>query len=143
MEALKANDNDLYYLLRTQWAHRFGVESLEELKNPDLKDFNQNLKDLDNQKIKQLEEKLIENDKQISKKELSSQEKEMKTTLPESINNEDVESFKNKDNLRVDKVMHTKESVNSVEENKYQHKVETLIPLPPKPKYSYLKKWLL
>ena len=142
MEAVKANDNDLYYLLRTQWAHRFGVESLEELKNPDLKDFNQNLKDLDNQEIKQLEEKLIENDKQISKKELSSQEKEMKTTLPESINNEDVESCKNKDKLRVDKVINTK-VYDSVEENKHQHKVETLIPLPPKPKYSYLKKWLL
>ena len=36
IEALKANDNDLYSLLKSQWAHRFGVESLEELKNLDI-----------------------------------------------------------------------------------------------------------
>jgi len=42
IEALKANDNDLYALLRSQWAHRFGVESLEELKSLDLNELKQN-----------------------------------------------------------------------------------------------------
>ena len=41
IEALRANDKDLYSLLRSQWAHRFGVESLEELKNLDLTPENQ------------------------------------------------------------------------------------------------------
>ena len=40
IEALKANDDDLYSLLKSQWAHRFGVESLEELKSLDLNDLN-------------------------------------------------------------------------------------------------------
>ena len=42
IEALEANDNDLYTLLKSQWAHRFGVDSLEELKSLDLKQLNQN-----------------------------------------------------------------------------------------------------
>ena len=36
IEALEANDDNLYSLLKSQWAHRFGVESLDELKNLDL-----------------------------------------------------------------------------------------------------------
>ena len=44
IEALKSKDSDLYSLLRSQWAHRFGVESLEELKNLDLEKENQRLK---------------------------------------------------------------------------------------------------
>ena len=46
IEAQKANNNDLYFLLKSQWAHRFGVESLDELNNLDLKDLNQNSIDL-------------------------------------------------------------------------------------------------
>ena len=50
IEALKANDNDLYSLLKSQWAHRFGVDSLEELKSLEL---NQKPNNVDNQKIDQ------------------------------------------------------------------------------------------
>ena len=50
MEALKANDNDLFCLLKSQWAHRFGVESLEELQNLDLTLLDQNTINKDNQK---------------------------------------------------------------------------------------------
>ena len=42
IEALEANDNDLYSLLKSQWAHRFGVESLEELKSLDFNELNEN-----------------------------------------------------------------------------------------------------
>ena len=42
IEALKANDDDLYSLLKSQWAHRFGVESLEELTSLDLNPSSQN-----------------------------------------------------------------------------------------------------
>ena len=57
IEALKANDNDLYSLLKSQWAHRFGVESLEELKSLELNQSNQNPTnvDLDNKKTNQFE----------------------------------------------------------------------------------------
>ena len=50
-EALKANDNDLYSLLKSQWAHRFGVDSLEELKSLDLEQLDQTPNNVDNQKI--------------------------------------------------------------------------------------------
>ena len=65
IEALKANDNDLYSLLKSQWAHRFGVESLEELKNLDLSQLNQNPSNLSNQKIDQLQENSYEGNKEI------------------------------------------------------------------------------
>jgi len=58
IEALKANDNDLYSLLKSQWAHRFGVESLEELKNLDLSQLNQNPSNLSNQKMDQLDQQM-------------------------------------------------------------------------------------
>ncbi len=50
IEALKANDNDLSVLLKSQWAHRFGVESLEELKSLDLTLVNKNTIIEDNHK---------------------------------------------------------------------------------------------
>ena len=53
IEALRANDNELYSLLKSQWAHRFGVESLEDLKSLDLNQLNQNPTNVDNQKIDQ------------------------------------------------------------------------------------------
>ena len=65
IEALKANDNDLYSLLKSQWAHRFGVESLEELKNLDLSQLNQNPSNLSNQKIDQSQDNSFEGDKEI------------------------------------------------------------------------------
>ena len=65
IEALKANDNDLYSLLKSQWAHRFGVESLEELKNLDLSQLNQNPSNLSNQKIDQPQENSFEGNKEI------------------------------------------------------------------------------
>ena len=53
IEALKENDDELYSLLKSQLAHRFGVDSLEELKSLELNQLNQKTNNVDNQKIDQ------------------------------------------------------------------------------------------
>jgi len=142
IDALKANDNDLYSLLKSQWAHRFGVESLEELKSLDLNQLNQNLTSLDNQKIDQLQEKFSESDKTISNKDDDNREKEIKDKELELIKNENHKSTKSKSYEIVDKENYENKPIYRVNK-KHQPEVNVLIPLPPKPKYSYLKKWLL
>ena len=145
LEALKANNNDLYSLLKSQWAHRFGVESLEELKNLDLNKSNQNSTNLgeDNQKNDQLQENSYEVDKAISIKYDDSQEAVIKNKKLESIEDDNKHAFKIKSYEITDKNNNEKKAINPVKDNKNQPEIEALIPLPPKPKYSYLKKWLL
>ena len=154
IEALKADDDDLYSLLKSQWAHRFGVESLEELNNLDLKELNQNSINLDNQKIeqsqenliendKQTQENLIENDKQISIEDDDHHEKEIKIKKFDSIKDENNQTVKSETNEIVDKVIYENKAINPIKERQNQLDVQKLIPLPPKPKYSYLRKWLL
>ena len=140
IEALKANDKDLYSLLKSQWAHRFGVESLEELKSLDL---NQNQTNIDNQKIVQSQEISFESDEEISKKDDDNQEKEIKNKEEVSIMDEKHQAFKIKSYQKVDKEKIENKAINPVKENKTLSEIKALIPLPPKPKYSYLKKWLL
>ena len=145
-EAIKANDSDLYSLLKSQWAHRFGVESLEELDNLDLTFFNQNPINEDNQKNDQLNDDLSEVDKDISIKDDDTQEKEIKNEtkkVDQSVEVAKIESFEIKSYEAVDKENHETIAINSVRDIKTPPKVEALIPLPPKPKYSYLNKWLL
>ena len=69
MEALKANDNDLFFLLKSQWAHRFGVESLEELQNLDLTLLDQNTINKDNQKNHLSQDSSFEVDREILNKD--------------------------------------------------------------------------
>ena len=145
-EALKAEDNDLYSLLKSQWAHRFGVESLEELKNLDLNLEDQNPNNEENQKSDRSQDDLLQVDKEISIKNDENKEKEnindtKKVTM--SVEFENKESFEIKSNEIVDKGKNENNLVNQFGEYKNPPKVEALIPLPPKPKYSYLKKWLL
>ena len=83
IEALKANDNDLYSLLKSQWAHRFGVESLEELKNLDLTLLNQKTTNQDNQKIDQSEVYCLKDDKKNSIKDDDNKEKEIRNDTKE------------------------------------------------------------
>ena len=145
IEALKANDNDLYFLLKSQWAHRFGVESLEEIKNLDLNLSNQsptNL-DVDNQKIDQSQEIPLEDDKAISIKDNDNQEKEIKNKELKAIMDENHQTFKIKSYEIVDKENNENKAINPIKDNKSHSEIEVLIPLPPKPKYSYLKKWLI
>ena len=146
IEALRANDKDLNSLLRSQWAHRFGVESLEELKDLDLTLENQKPTNEDHQKTDRPQDDLLQADKEISIKNDENKEKEIiddikKVTM--SVEPENKESFEIKSNEIFDKGKNENNLVNQFGEYKSPPKVEALIPLPPKPKYSYLKKWLL
>ncbi len=141
IEALAANDNELYSLLKSQWAHRFGVESLEELKNLDFNQFSQSSTNLDNQKNDQLQEKPLESDKSISIND-DKKEKEIKIEEFESIDYENDESFQSKSYEIVDKKNNEEKSIKPGIYNSRQPDIDDLIPLPPKPKYGYLRKWL-
>ena len=141
IEALKANDNDLYSLLKSQWAHRFGVESLEELKNLDLSQLNQNPSNLSNQKIDQPQENSFEGNKEIILED-DNKGKGNESKKFESPKDDKDEAFKIKSYEIVNKESIGSKATNSFKEIN-QNKIEALIPLPPKPKYSYLKKWLL
>ena len=143
IEALKANDNDLYSLLKSQWAHRYGVESLEELKSQDLNELYQKSTNVDNQKIDRSQENSFETDKPISIEDDHNQEKEIKKKDLESIIDENHKAFENKTYEIVDKEKNENKALNSVKENISLSEIKALIPLPPKPKYSYLGKWLL
>ena len=144
LEALKSNDNDLYSLLKSQWAHRFGVDSLEELETLDLKQLNQNPNNVDNQKIDQSQENSFEDEKETSIKDDDNQSKEIiNKELDESVKDENDKSFTIASYSIVDKENNKNKVINSVNDSKSQPEVKALIPLPPKPKYSYLKKWLL
>ena len=142
IEALKANDNDLYSLLKSQWAHRFGVESLEELKNLDLSQLNQNPSNLSNQKIDQPQENSFEGNKEIILEEDDNKGKGIESKKFESPKDDNDEAFKIKSYEIVNKESIGSKATNSFKEIN-QNEIEALIPLPPKPKYSYLKKWLL
>ncbi len=146
IEALKANDNDLYFLLKSQWAHRFGVESLDELSNLDLNQVDQNLENEDNQKIDQSTDNFSEYEKSISIKEVDNQEKEItnensKGTELAEIENKEI--FVNKSYEIVDKKNNENIAMRQSIDYKRSPEVKALIPLPPKPRYGYLKKWLL
>jgi len=143
IEAINANDNDLYSLLKSQWAHRFGVESLEELKNLDLNEINQNKtkEDVENQKTDQSQENSFEGDKEVYINDYDNQEQEIRNEASDSMKDDNIQSFKIKSYELVDK---ENKSINSVKDNNKSHQeITPLIPLPPKPKYSYLKKWLI
>ena len=143
IDALKANDSDLYSLLKSQWAHRFGVESLEELENLDLNQLNQNPNNLNNQNIDKPEENSFDSDEPIHINDHDTQEKEIKTKEFEPIKEGIDESFKTKSYEIVNKENEGSEVKNPFVDNRSMPEIEALIPLPPIPKYSYLRKWLL
>ena len=146
IEALKANDKELYSLLKSQWAHRFGVETLEELNKIDLSQGNDNPTNEDNQKIEKPQNDSFENDEVNSLKDDDMQEKEITNDseiIDKSVEVENKESFKINSYEIVDKENHEKKATNTVIKYNNQPKVKALIPIPPKPKYSYLNRWLL
>ena len=144
IEALKANDNDLYSLLKSQWAHRFGVESLEELKSLDLEQLNQTPNNVDNQKIDQSKENSFEGEKETSIKDDDNQSKEIiNKEVDESVKDENDKSFTITSYSIADKENDEDKTINPYKDSRSQPEIKALIPLPPKPKYSYLKKWLL
>lgn len=144
IEALKANDNDLYSLLKSQWAHRFGVDSLEELKSLDLEQLNQAPNNVDNQKIDQSKENSFEGEKETSIKDDDNQSKEIiNKEVDESVKDENDKSFTITSYSIADKENDEDKTINPYKDIRSQPEIKALIPLPPKPKYSYLKKWLL
>ena len=144
IEALKANDNDLYSLLKSQWAHRFGVDSLEELKSLDLEQLNQTPNNVDNQKIDQSKENSFEGEKETSIKDDDNQSKEIiNKEVDESVKDENDKSFTITSYSIADKENDEDKTINPYKDIKSQPEIKALIPLPPKPKYSCLKKWLL
>ena len=144
IEALKANDNDLYSLLKSQWAHRFGVDSLEELKSLDLEQLNQNPNNVDNQKIDQSKENSFEGEKETSIKDDDNHSKEIiNKEVDESVKDENDKSFTITSYSIADKENDEDKTINPYKDSRSQAEIKALIPLPPKPKYSYLKKWLL
>ena len=145
IEALKINDDDLYSLLKSQWAHRFGVESLEELKNLDSNQLSQSNHIEDNQDFDQTQNDFFDDVKTMPLKEDNKKEKEIKIDTNKVDKTNEVmnkESFNKKSYEIFDKGNNENKSINTVAEYKIQEKVEALIPLPPKPKYGYLKKWI-
>ena len=144
IEALKANDNDLYSLLKSQWAHRFGVDSLEELKSLDLEQLNQTPNNVDNQKIDQSKENSFEGEKETSIKDDDNQSKEIiNKEVDESVKDENDKSFTITSYSIAEKENDEDKTINQYKDSRSQPEIKALIPLPPKPKYSYLKKWLL
>ena len=144
IEALKAKDNDLYSLLKSQWAHRFGVDSLEELETLDLKQLNQNPNNVDNQKIDQSKENSFEGEKETSIKDDDNQSKEIiNKEVDESVKDENDKSFTITSYSIADKENDEDKTINPYKDSRSQPEIKALIPLPPKPKYSYLGKWLL
>ena len=144
IEALKANDNDLYSLLKSQWAHRFGVDSLEELKSLDLEQLNQTPNNVDNQKIDQSKENSFEGEKETFIKDDENLSKEIiNKEVDESVKEENDKSFTITSYLIEDKENYEDKTINQYKDSRSQPEIKALIPLPPKPKYSYFQKWLL
>ena len=125
IEALKANDSNLYSLLKSQWAHRYGVESLEELENLDLNQLTQDSTKASDIKCDQSQEPLLKSDEPISL--IDNKNEVFRTQSYEIVNREN----------------HGEKPINPIHENNNQQIIQDLIPLPPKPRYGYLKKWLL
>ena len=146
IEAIKASDNDLFSLLKSQWAHRYGVESLEELENLDLTILNQKTTNEDNKKNDQLKNYVSDVDNEVSIKDDNQKDTEMINETDKvfkSVELDNKEPFEIKSNVLSDKDNYEVKTINEVRDYKITPKVEALIPLPPKPKYSYLNKWLL
>ena len=149
IEALKAKDDDLFSLLKSQWAHRFGVESLEELKNLDVNVVNKKTINDDNHNNDQSKNNLTEVDQGISikedDKEDDKKEKEITNQANKLVKSDDAEnqkSYEIKSYEIFDNKNEQEISISPLREYKNNQKVEALIPLPPKPKYSFLRKWL-
>ena len=135
IEALEASDNNLYALLKSQWAHRYGVESLEELKNLDLTYENQNDNNEENLKNEQYQEDhsskdfnktYLKDDNSQDKVVINDINKEFKSVEVESKGTVEAKSYE----IAFEKD-YDKNTINYSREHTSSPKVEALIPLPP------------
>ncbi len=155
VEALNTNNNELYALLKAQWAHRFGVESLVELDDIDLRLRNEDLIKGDIQKKDQVDDGLFQEDETsfekddaelvAGKEENFSKESEKGTESEDEITHAsfDIAMDAKVSRENVNKINTDRNINNSGLENKNIPKVKPLIPLPPNAKYNYLEKWLV
>ncbi len=185
VEALNTNNNELYDLLKTQWAHRFGVESLVELDDIDLRIRNEALIKGDIPKNDQVDDVFCKEDEtsfdkentdlivrkeenlskesvnNITESEEENRQASFDIAMDEKISRENLnikttESEEENRQASFDISMDEKVSRESLNikitdtniktsgfENSNIPKVEPLIPLPPKARYSYLEKWLV
>ena len=119
---------------------------MEEFQNLDLTLVNQNSVNEDNQKNDQSQDYFVEVDKEISIKDDDNKVKEIINETNKAVKSVEVEKkelLEIKSYELVDKENHEAKNINPAREYTSNQKVEALIPLPPKPKYSYLKKWLM
>ena len=146
---MEARDNNLYTLLKSQWAHRYGVESLEELKNLDETYKNQN--DNNEESLKNEQSKKQKDFSPLDVKETylnddDNQEKEVINNINKEFNSVETErkEYVEAKSYEIDfEKNYVKKTINNSREYISAAEVEALIPLPPKPKYSYLGKWIL
>ncbi len=147
--ALRANDDDLYTILKSQWAHRFGVESLEELNDLDLNQVNESLHKEENLKIEQFSEKDFEDDQISSKPNTDLLTSKEKPQISDNSKNYVTSSsdIQNSSPIKQDKFVDNEKENNKSRKifaaPKNMPHVEPLIPIPPKPKYGSLKRWLI
>ena len=136
-EALNASNDELFAVLKGQWVHRFGVDTLNEINyvaeindlnesnRPAIENVTESVKDSKQVDLKSsndqsnLEEKLNRRVDQNDIVEISIEREEIKRNSNENIYQKPIEI-----------------------ENKKNSKVEPIIPIPPRPKLNYLRKWL-
>ena len=118
---------------------------MEELQNLDLTLLDQKTINKDNKENDQSQDSSVEVDKEISLKDHENKEKEITSETKKLVNSVNVE---NQDLFEINspeidaKENNLNKTINTVNESKNLPKVQALIPLPPKTKYGYLKKWL-
>ena len=99
----------------------------------------------DNKENDQSQDSSVELDKEISLKDNVNIEKEITNDTKKVVNSVNVENqdlFEINSPEIVVKENNLNRTINTYNESKNLPKVQALIPLPPKPKYGYLKKWL-
>ena len=118
---------------------------MEELEQIDLSISNQEFIDGDNKKIDLLKDDFYEVNNEILIKDDGNQEKSM-TNETEKLSRTVDNGSQSSNKIKSYKIPTTKEfdkrDMNPAKEYKGPPKVELLIPIPPSPKYNYLKKWL-
>ena len=156
VESLNTNNNELYSLLKTQWAHRFGVESLVELEDIDLSLGKEDLIKRDIQKNDQVDDALPKEDETSSDKDdqdlfVGIKEEDLSKEVVKGNEYEDQDYQASFDIAMPKKISSENVNIKSTDKNiknsGYENtnisKVQPLIPLPPKARYSYLEKWLV
>ncbi len=137
-EALNASNDELVAVLKGQWVHRFGVNTLPD--DQVLKSFSDS--SLDDKSSKELlKEEIHPTSSQInvfSTNELKVSDMES-PNIVEDKNTivEDQDTVNNK----ISKSKQIETSTLNIKSN-FEKEIPKLIPNPPRPKYNYLRKWL-